>query len=106
MILLPNLTPGLRLLCSLHPGLHSAGAPRLVEYHGDFELLINIMHTVGRFCIGIVIISCALISACTRPTSSVGPKFSGRLLLLAGENTNGANLLEVNAAGSTYNYSI
>ena len=64
------------------------------------------MHTLGRYCIGIVIISCALLGACSRQPLSVGPKFSGRLLLLAGENTNGANLLEVNAAGSTYNYSI
>jgi hypothetical protein len=64
------------------------------------------MHRLGRYCIGIVIISGALIGACTRETGSVGPRFSGRLLLLAGENTNGANLFEVNADGSTYNYSI
>src|SRR5258708_2441568 len=64
------------------------------------------MHTLGRYCIGIVVISCVLLTACTRQPLSVGPKFSGRLLLLAGENPNGANLLEVNAAGSTYNYSI
>ena len=68
------------------------------------------MHTLGRNCFGIVIISCAvlcvLFTACTRQPLSVGPRFSGRLLLLAGENTDGANLLEVNAAGSTYNYSI
>ncbi len=68
------------------------------------------MHTLGRSCFGIVIISCAvlcvLFTACTRQPLSVGPRFSGRLLLLAGENPNGANLLEVNAAGSTYNYSI
>src|SRR6266566_1814173 len=64
------------------------------------------MHTLGRYCIGIIILSCALITACSRQSEPVGPKFSGRLLLLAGENTNGANLLEVNAAGSTYNYSI
>ena len=64
------------------------------------------MHTLGRYCIGIIVISCGLIGACTRQPPPVGPKFSGRLLLLAGENTNGANLLEVNATGSTYNYSI
>src|ERR1700716_4080870 len=64
------------------------------------------MHTLGRYCIGIVIVSCGLIGACTRQPLSVGPRFSGRLLLLAGENTNGANLLEVNAAGSNYNYAI
>jgi hypothetical protein len=66
------------------------------------------MHTLGRHWIGIVIISCALIGACTRQTDSVGPRFSGRLLLLAGENTNGADLVELSAAkaDSTYNYSI
>ena len=70
------------------------------------------MHTTRLYSIGIVIISCALfcvlIAACTRQTSPVGPKFSGRLLLLAGENTNGADLFELSAAptGSTYNYSI
>src|SRR5438445_8525651 len=68
------------------------------------------MHTLGRYCIGIVIISSVLpgvlFTACSRQPLSAGPSFSGRLLLLAGENTNGANLLEVSAAGSTYNYSI
>jgi len=67
------------------------------------------MHTLGRYCIGIFIISgCVLFTACTHQPRSVGPKFSGRLLLLAGENTNGADLVELSAAptGSTYNYSI
>src|SRR6267154_742055 len=66
------------------------------------------MHTLGRYCIGIIVISCGLTGACTRQPPSVGPRFSGRLLLLAGENTNGANLFEVSAdpTGSTYNYSI
>src|SRR6266849_5615035 len=66
------------------------------------------MHTLGRYCIGIVVISCAMFTACTRQPLSVGPRFSGRLLLLAGENTNGADLLELSAAptGSTYNYSL
>lgn len=66
------------------------------------------MHTVGRYCIGIVLISSALIGACTQKPDSVGPRFSGRLLLLAGENTNGADLVELSAAptGTTYNLSI
>ena len=66
------------------------------------------MHTLGRYGIGIVVISCVLFAACTRQPLSVGPRFSGRLLLLAGENTNGADLFELTAAptGSTYNYSI
>src|SRR5882762_2209540 len=66
------------------------------------------MHTLGRYCIGIVVISCALFTACTRQPLSVGPRFSGRLLLLAGGNTNGADLFELSAAPtqSTYNYSL
>ena len=65
------------------------------------------MHTLGRYCIGIVIVSCALIGACTRQPDSAGPKFKGRLLLLAGDNPTGADLVELSAAstGSTYNYS-
>lgn len=64
--------------------------------------------TKRLYSIGIVIIFCALIGACSRPTESTGPRFSGRLLLLAGENTNGADLIEVSPAptGSTYNYSV
>ncbi len=66
------------------------------------------LHTTRLYRIGIVIICCALIGACTRQTAPVGPKFSGRLLLLAGESTNGADLFELSAAptGSTYNYSL
>jgi hypothetical protein len=70
------------------------------------------MHTLARYRIVIVIIFCVLfgvlIAACTRQPSPVGPKFRGRLLLLAGETTNGADLFELSAAptGSSYNYSI
>jgi hypothetical protein len=60
----------------------------------------------------IFLISCPLLilclmAACSRPPVSVGPKFNGRLLLLAGDNVHGADLLELSAApdGSTYNYS-
>lgn len=55
-----------------------------------------------------IIISGVLIGACTRPPVPVGPKFSGRLLLLAGDNPNGADLLELTAAptGSTYNSAV
>jgi WD40 repeat protein len=72
----------------------------------------NTLHPTRLNRSGIVIISCALIclliAACTSPTAPVGPKFRGRLLLLAGESTNGANLFELTAApdGSTYNHSI
>ena len=63
---------------------------------------------LGRFSIGIILISCALMAACSRPPVSVGPRFTGRLLLLAGDNVHGADLLELSAGpgGSTYNYSI
>ena len=77
-----------------------------LSYKTDTSNEANIMHTLGRYSIGIILISCALFTACSRRSEPVGPRFSGRLLLLAGENTNGANLLEVNADGSTYNYSI
>src|SRR5882672_5832427 len=79
-----------------------------LSYKTDTSNEANIMHTLGRYSIGIILISCALFTACTRQPLSVGPRFSGRLLLLAGENTNGADLFELTAAptGSTYNYSI
>jgi hypothetical protein len=55
-----------------------------------------------------VIICCALIAACTQPTAPVGPKFSGRVLLLARDKINGADLVELSASptDSTYNFSI
>ena len=47
------------------------------------------------YSISIALISCLLSSACTRQPVPAGPKFSGSLLLLAGDNTNGAELVEV-----------
>ena len=65
------------------------------------------MPTRRLYKIGIVIIFCTLIGACTRQPDLVGPRFSGRLLLLAGENSSGADLFEVTApAGPAYNYSL
>src|SRR5882672_10074464 len=55
------------------------------------------MHPLRRYSIGFVILSCALVAACTHRTESVGPKFSGRLILLAGDNANGSDLLEFKA---------
>ncbi|MEK6334267.1 MAG: hypothetical protein AABM67_04905 [Acidobacteriota bacterium] len=66
------------------------------------------MHTFGRYCIISVIISCVLFTACSRPPTPVGPKFTGRLLLLAGDNPNGADLIELTAAptGSGYTHAV
>jgi len=63
--------------------------------------------TTSRSGVSIVIIVCALIGACTRQSTPVGPKFSGRLLLLAGDSANGADLVELTQAptGLTYNVS-
>jgi hypothetical protein len=49
-----------------------------------------------------------MFGACTRQTAPAGPQFKGRVLLLAGQNTNGADLFELSAAptGSTFNYSV
>ena len=59
-----------------------------------------------RACIvGIILISCLLIVSCNRETPSVGPKFTGRLILLSGNNAAGANLVELSPAGPTYNVS-
>jgi hypothetical protein len=56
--------------------------------------------------IAFVLILCALICACTSEPPKVGPKFSGRLLVLAGDKTKGADLFELTAAAnSTYNFS-
>ncbi len=70
------------------------------------------MHPTRLYRSGIGIISfaliCVLIAACARQTAPVGPKFRGRLLLLAGDSTNGADLFELTAAptGSTYNLAL
>ena len=65
------------------------------------------MRKFGHHYIPIVIIGCALIAACTQQPGPLGPKFSGRLLLLAGDNASGVNLVEVNVGGdSTYNRSV
>src|SRR3989442_755566 len=68
----------------------------------------NIVRTFGHSCIAIVIVGCTLAAACTQQTKSIGPKFSGRLLFLAGENMDRADLFELSATsdGSSYNYSM
>ena len=66
------------------------------------------MHKFGQGCIAIAIVGYALTIACTQQTKSIGPKFSGRLLFLAGANTNGADLFELSATsnGSGFNHSL
>src|SRR5438132_13519608 len=68
----------------------------------------KIVHKFGHGCIAIAIVGSALAAACTWQTKSIGPKFSGRLLFLAGANTNGAELFELSTTsnGSGYNYSL
>jgi hypothetical protein len=68
----------------------------------------NIVHRLGQGCISMLIVGCALVAACTQQTKPIGPKFSGRLLFLAGANPNGADLFELSASsnGPGYNYSL
>lgn len=61
------------------------------------------MPLTRRYILGII--ACALVGACSQPTVPVAPKFSGRLLLLSGDQTTGADLLELTAAGSTFSLS-
>jgi len=58
-----------------------------------------------RFLIFAVTLACVLISACSQTPERPALKFTGRLLLLSGNSTNGANLTELTAApgGNTYN---
>ena len=54
------------------------------------------------------IVCCLLIAACTQETKRPGPKFTGRLLLLSGDQHSGADLLEISAApnGSVNKYQV
>ncbi len=61
------------------------------------------MRTIRFYIIGLIIFCCLMIAACTGKTVPVGPKFSGRVLFLTGNNTNGADLIELTAGpDSTY----
>jgi len=53
--------------------------------------------------VAILIISCALISACSQETKTPAPKFTGRLLVLSGDPSSGANLAELTAANAGNN---
>jgi len=62
----------------------------------------------GLYRIALLIILSALIGACTQETKTTAPKFSGHLLLLSGDKTNGSDLMELSGmpAGSTNNYQV
>lgn len=65
------------------------------------------MPRAERLFIGILIVACALISACSRRPETVGPRFTGRLLLFVGSNTDGSDLMELSATpAASPNYSL
>ena len=61
------------------------------------------MKQFGICRIAILVIFSALIGACTQETKTTAPKFTGRLLVLSGDPTNGANLAELTAADAGNN---
>lgn len=65
------------------------------------------MSKIARALIGILWIGCALFAACSRPPEPKKQQFTGRLLLLAGDNAEGKDLVDLTGAGSgnTYNTS-
>jgi len=60
----------------------------------------------ARFFIGLTLTVCGLLSACQRPAVTEAPKFTGRLLVLAGDTAGGADLVEVTppSSGPAFNY--
>jgi len=60
---------------------------------------------LGLYRLAIFLILSALIGACSQEIKTTAPKFTGRLWLLSGEPTNGANLVELTAAGAGHNLS-
>jgi hypothetical protein len=77
----------------------------LATASGSVSMNQKALRTNRLLILSIVISACALLSACARETTPAGPKFTGRLLLLAGDNPNGADLIELTAASdSTYKY--
>lgn len=61
------------------------------------------MFRLSYRCIIITFAASVLYGACTQPTKPAGPKFTGRVLLLSGDPTKGANLSELTASGDGYN---
>jgi hypothetical protein len=63
------------------------------------------LRTIRFYIIGVIIVCFVMISACTQKTAPAGPKFKGRLLLLAGDNSTGKDLIELTAGpNDTFNY--
>jgi hypothetical protein len=59
---------------------------------------------IKLFCFTVIV--CGLVlTACSEAPKPAGPKFTGRLLLLSGDASNGANLSELIANGDKYNVS-
>ncbi len=65
------------------------------------------MNQFGPYRVVILAICSALLAACSQTTERPTLKFTGRLLLLSGNNASGADLMELTAApgGNTYNLS-
>lgn len=65
---------------------------------------IKTLRTI-RFQIIGALVCCALLAACSEKTAPSGPKFKGRLFLLAGDKATGMDLLELTAgANDTFNF--
>jgi hypothetical protein len=66
---------------------------------------VDIVRTMRLYIIGIISIVCLLICACARETPPPKPKFTGRLLFLAGDHATERNLLELTSGpNDTFNY--
>jgi len=61
------------------------------------------VNQLGLCRIVVLIILSTLIGACSQETKPTAPKFTGRLLLLSGDPTNGANLAELTVADAGNN---
>jgi hypothetical protein len=65
------------------------------------------MNKTRFFITGVLILCCGVIPACTRKKEWTGPKFSGRLLVLAVDWDLHADLIEITAGpNSTYNHTV
>ena len=63
------------------------------------------MRNISHYLIAASLACAAIASGCAREPEHTGPKFTGRLLLLIGDASNGANLSELGPSGDSYNVS-